>query len=130
MGQPAAKKGDSVIGMDTHVLLVPSPAGPVPTPTPMPFVGALDGALSTTTFVQGQCAATASSTASNAPAHLPTAGPFQRPPSNKATIDGGSATVFIGGKPAARSGDAAVTCNDPSDAAKGTIVARGTVFVG
>ncbi len=130
MGQPAAKKGDRVAGTDTHILMVPSPAGPVPTPTPMPFGGALDGALSSTVLVGGQPAATSGSTASNVPAHAPTAGPFQRPPSNKATVACGSGTVFIDGKAAARSGDGAVTCNDPQDAANGTIVACGAVLMG
>ena len=29
MGRPAAKQGDEVVGSDVHVLMVPSPAGPV-----------------------------------------------------------------------------------------------------
>jgi len=38
-GKPAAKQGDLVVGIDTHIVMVPSPAGPVPTATPMPFSG-------------------------------------------------------------------------------------------
>jgi hypothetical protein len=45
MGQPAAKQGDEVVAVDTHVVMIPSPAGPVPTPMPMPFAGKLDGGL-------------------------------------------------------------------------------------
>jgi len=30
-GKPAAKQGDRIVGIDTHVLMVPSPGGPVPT---------------------------------------------------------------------------------------------------
>src|SRR5688500_10148156 len=30
---------DPVLGVDIHIVLVPTPAGPVPTPVPMPFVG-------------------------------------------------------------------------------------------
>ncbi len=30
---------DPVIGLDIHIVLVPTPAGPVPTPLPFPFVG-------------------------------------------------------------------------------------------
>ena len=130
MGQPAAKQGDKVLGIDTHVLMVPSPAGPVPTPTPMPFSGQLDGALSTDVMIDEKAAAVKGSTASNAPAHVPAAGPFQKSPSNKGTVNAGSATVLINGKPAARCGDAALTCNDPGDAPNGTVVATGTVLVG
>jgi uncharacterized Zn-binding protein involved in type VI secretion len=127
---PAAKQGDKVVGVDTHVLMVPSPGGPVPTPTPMPFAGELDGALSADVMVDDLAAATVGSTATNTPAHVPAAGPFQTPPSNEGTVNAGSATVLINGKPAARAGDTAVTCNDPADAPNGTIVASGTVLVG
>lgn len=130
MTKPAAKQGDRVIAVDTHILMVPSPAGPVPTPTPMPFAGQLDGALSADVLVDNLPAAVDGSTASNTPGHVPAAGPFQKPPSNKGTVRAGSATILINGKPAARCGDTAVTCNDPGDAPNGTLVAAGTVLVG
>jgi uncharacterized Zn-binding protein involved in type VI secretion len=130
MAQPAAKQGDTITATDTHILLVPSPGGPVPTPTPMPYSGMLDGALSSDVYVEDMAAATRDSTATNTPSHLPTAGPFQTPPSNKATVQTGSATVFINDKEAARNGDPAMTCNDPADAPIGTVVAAGTVLVG
>ncbi len=130
MPASAAKQGDKIVGVDTHVLMVPSPAGPVPTPTPMPFSGTIDTSCSTDVLIEAMPAAVQGSTASNAPAHFPTVGPFQTPPSNKGTITAGSSSVFINGKPAARSGDAALTCNDPSDLPNGTIVATGSVLVG
>jgi uncharacterized Zn-binding protein involved in type VI secretion len=130
MGQPAAKQGDRIVGMDVHVLLLPSPGGPVPAPTPMPFSGELDGALSRDVVIDGRAAAVKGSTANNSPPHVPVAGPFQKQPSNKGTIHTGSATVLIDDKPAARCGDAALTCNDPSDAPNGKVVATGTVLVG
>jgi uncharacterized Zn-binding protein involved in type VI secretion len=75
-------------------------------------------------------AATADSTATNIPAHIPQGGPFQKPPANKGTIKMGSTTVKINGKMAARNGDMAETCNDPADLPVGTVVAVGTVFIG
>ena len=42
----------------------------------------------------------------------------------------GSATVKINGKPAARNGDKALTCNDPADLAAGTVIAVGSVLIG
>jgi uncharacterized Zn-binding protein involved in type VI secretion len=130
MTQPAAKQGDEVVAVDTHVVMIPSPAGPVPTPVPMPFSGRLDGGLSADVLLDGKPAAVKGSTASNTPAHVPAGGPFQKPPSNKGTVNAGSGLVLINGQPAARSGDTALTCNDPSDAPNGTIIAAGTVLVG
>jgi uncharacterized Zn-binding protein involved in type VI secretion len=130
MGQPAAKQGDQVMATDTHIIMIPSPGGPVPTPLPHPFVGMLDGALSSNVNIEGKPAAVQGSTASNTPSHIPQGGPFQKPPTNKATVQLGSSTVFINGKAAARNGDKAMTCNDPADMPAGTVVAVGKVFIG
>jgi uncharacterized Zn-binding protein involved in type VI secretion len=130
MGQPAAKQGDKIVATDIHILMVPTPGGPVPTPTPSPFSGTLTTGLSTDVFVEGKPAATVNSEAINMPPHIPTAGPFQKPPLNKGKILVGSTGVFINGKPAARQGDMAMTCNDPTDMPIGQVVAVGTVFIG
>jgi len=132
MGQPAAKKGDQVVAVDTHIVMVPSGTGPVPMPLPHPFTGVINGALSSDVNVLGQPAATVDSTAENTPAHIatPPGTSFQKPPANKATIKMGSATVKINGKMAARNGDVAETCNDPSDLPAGTVIAVGTVMIG
>ena len=130
MGQPAAKKNDQIMATDIHIVMIPSPGGPVPTPLPSPFMGMIDGGLSSDVNVQGQPAAVKGSTATNQPSHIPAGGPFQKPPSNQATIQMGSATVNINGKPAARNGDTAMTCNDPSDLPAGTVMAVGTVNIG
>jgi len=131
MGLPAAKQGDTVVGVDTHIFLIPAAAGaPVPTPLPSPFNGILQLNLSTNVLIMGMPAATVGSTAVNMPPHLPQGGPFQRPPSNQGEIISGSATVMINGKPAARAGDPARTCNDPVDLPVGSVVAAGTVLIG
>jgi uncharacterized Zn-binding protein involved in type VI secretion len=132
MGQPAAKQGDKVQGIDTHIVLVPSPGGPVPTPLPHPFSGILNGGLSSDVKVMGMPAATVGSTADNTPPHTPTppGTSFQSPPANKGTVKMGSATVKINGKAAARNGDVADTCNDPADLPAGTVSASGTVTIG
>jgi uncharacterized Zn-binding protein involved in type VI secretion len=130
MSLPAAKQGDKVLATDIHIQMIPSPGGPVPTPLPSPFVGTIDGELSSDVFIEGKAAAVVGSTATNAPAHIPTAGPFQKPPADKATIQQGSTTVFINGKAAARLGDPATTCNDPADLPAGSVLATGMVFIG
>lgn len=130
MGQPAAKMGDSVTATDIHIVLVPSPGGPVPTPTPLPFVGKVASECSQTVFISGQPAAVVGSMAANEPPHVPPAGTFQVPPTNQATIISGSETVMIDGKPAARNGDTALTCNDPDPLPNGKVVAVSTIFIG
>jgi uncharacterized Zn-binding protein involved in type VI secretion len=130
MGQPAAKQGDQIVGVDTHIIMIPSPGGPVPTPLPHPFSGIIDGSLSNDVKIMGMPAATLNSTATNTPPHIPQGGPFQVPPSNRGQIILGSATVLINGKGAARNGDTANTCNDPADMPVGTVVAVGTVLIG
>jgi uncharacterized Zn-binding protein involved in type VI secretion len=130
MGQPAAKQGDQVMATDIHIVMIPSPGGPIPTPLPHPFAGMLDGSLATDVLIDGKPAAVQGSTATNTPSHVPQGGPFQAPPSNRATIQMGSATVTIGGKAAARNGDIALTCNDPADLPAGTVVAVSQVTIG
>ena len=130
MGQPGAKQGDQIIAVDIHIVMIPSPGGPVPTPLPHPFTGMLAGGLSANVKIMGMPAATMGSTADNLPPHIPQGGPFQKPPTNKATIIIGSPTVMINGKPAARNGDTALTCNDPVDVPVGKVIAVGTVMIG
>ena len=125
---PAAKQGDKVTAVDIHLIQPPGPSSPVP--VPHPFNGIIDGSLSSDVKIQSMPAATLNSTATNTPPHIPQGGTFVKPPSNRATITKGSATVFINKKPAARSGDTALTCNDPVDAPVGTVVAVGTVNIG
>jgi uncharacterized Zn-binding protein involved in type VI secretion len=128
MGKPAAKKGDHVTATDTHMIQPPGTAPPVP--TPHSFDGVIDGALSSDVKIMGKPAATKDSTATNTPEHSPIGGSFVSPPSNKGKISEGSSTVKINGKAAARSGDAAITCNDPTDAPVGKVEASGTVNIG
>lgn len=125
---PAAKQGDQVVAVDIHLIQPPGTSPPVP--TPHPYNGLIDGSLSSNVKIMGMPAATVNSTATNTPPHIPIGGTFVNPPSNKATIIKGSATVMINNKAAARAGDTAQTCNDPVDAPVGTVVAVGTVNIG
>lgn len=133
MGLPAANAASLVTATDVHIVLVPSPGGPVPTPLPHAFVGAMDSGLAGAVNVMGQPAATAGTGASNRPPHLPTPPgvSFQSPPSDTASILLGSATVRVAGAAAARHGDVATTCNDPADLPAGSVVVpASTVTIG
>jgi uncharacterized Zn-binding protein involved in type VI secretion len=134
MGMPAAKQGDQIVATDIHIVMVPPPAPgpPIPTPLPHPFTGIVNGGLSPDVKVMGLPAACVGSTADNVPPHVPTPPgvAFQKPPTNVGTIQLGSSTVLINGRMAARAGDVALTCNDPSDLPVGSVVAAGTVMIG
>ena len=99
-------------------------------PVPMPFSGALSESLSPDAFIENMPAAVTGSVARNLPPHVPTGGPFENPPANKATIAMGSQTVFINDRSVAMLGSTATTCNDPVDAPNGNVIAVSTVLVG
>jgi uncharacterized Zn-binding protein involved in type VI secretion len=128
MGQPAARQGDRIVALDTHLIQPPGPTSPVT--VPHPFSGLIDGNVSTDVTIGGAAAAMVDSTATNTPPHIPIGGTFVVPPSNRGTITTGSASVTINGRAAARAGDTARTCNDPVDMPVGTVVAVGTVLIG
>ena len=128
MGNPAAKQGDNIVAVDMHQIQPPTPASPVM--IPLPFSGMIDDGLCQSVNIMGKPAATVDSTATNMPPHIPAGGTFITPPDNKATIAQGSASVNIGGKPAARAGDKADTCNDDGQPQSGTVIAAGSVFIG
>ncbi len=132
MGQPAAKHGDRAVGMDTHVVMVPSPSGQVPTPLPHPFAGVIDTRLSPDVCIEKRAAATAGSIATNTPPHLPTPPgiAFQVPPANRGPVSGGSTSVRINGRRAARAGDAVDSCDDLGVPGNSRIVAVSTVRIG
>ncbi len=71
MGQPAAKQGDQIMAVDIHVVMIPSPGGPVPTPLPRPISGMINGGLSLNVNIMGTPAATQGSSADNVPPHIP-----------------------------------------------------------
>ena len=128
MGLPAAKQGDQIVATDFHIVIPPLPATPIL--VPLPFTGVIDKRLSPDVNIMGRPAAVQGTTATNSPIHIPPAGAFQTPPHNQGEILTGSPTVFINGKPVARSTDTAKTCNDPFDLPVGQVIASATVFIG
>jgi uncharacterized Zn-binding protein involved in type VI secretion len=131
--QPAAARDDQVVGIDIHVVLVPSPTGTVPTPLPHPFSGKLTDELTDDVRIEDRPAATVGSVAPNKPKHVPTppGTSFQRQPSNRGTVSDGSGSVLIGNRKAARLGDPVRTCNDPTDTDAAKIVSGSTkVLIG
>lgn len=130
MGQPAARQNDPVQATDIHIIMVPSPGGPVPTPTPHPFSGQLLEGLSTDVLIDGLAAATQGSVAHNIPPHIPQGGSFQVPPTNRGTVQMGSPTVLVNGKAAARANDQVLTCFDVPGAPGLIVSGSPTVMIG
>lgn len=132
MGQPAARDGDKMIGMDTHVVLAPAGASEVPTPGLCVFRGTIGGSLSPDVFIGGKQAAVVGSTAPIE--HTPPPGTrFEKPlAKNQGIIRSGSATVRINGKRAARAGPTMLACDDTGLSDLGTVAATGmdTVKIG
>lgn len=113
MLRSAARMGDTIVNAaDIHVVLVPSPGGPVPTPQPFPFDGKIAAKVSADVRINRRPAATLGSMATNVPPHIPASGTFQVPPTNLGRVIMGSARVRINGKAAARAGDFCETCHD------------------
>jgi RHS repeat-associated protein len=122
----AAKFFDVVLGVDLHMVMVPTPAGPVPTPLPHPFtgivfdpVGAAVGAVmgGGAVLVNGLPAANTGTAVKAVIKHIPTPpGVSFAPndiPGNEGTLVTGSKTVSFGGASAARFGSMVSSCNFP-----------------
>src|SRR5215831_17183166 len=127
MGQPAAKKGDTIRGMDLHLLQFPNGAQ---TMVPFVFQSIISDKVSTNVRILGAPAAMKGSTRKNTPEHklaLPPGADFVIQPNNQGTIANGSTTVRINGKPAARNSDTADTCHD-APGAPALVVATGSVL--
>ncbi len=128
--RPLAHEGDMVVGIDIHIVDIPSPGGPVPTPLPHPFKGKLDRELASSVQVEDKAAALVDSLATNDPKHVPQGGDFKKKPKDEAKVKTGAATVLIEDRQAARAGDTCWTCSDPMDLPTGVVIASGAVVIG
>ncbi|MSP17815.1 MAG: hypothetical protein EXR73_14625, partial [Myxococcales bacterium] len=124
---------DPVIGLDLHIVMVPSPAGPIPTPIPMPFVGIVFDPMGLVTgaaigmlmgggpglvLVNGLPATNCGTevTCKITMPHIPAPGvSFMPPPmpANDAELYFGSYNISLGGSFGVRLGDIALSCSDP-----------------
>ncbi|MCP4134983.1 MAG: hypothetical protein GY754_28675, partial [bacterium] len=66
-----AAKDDQVVGVDTHIEMVPAGPSLVPTPIPNPYMGKLADKLSTDVEVKGKPAAVKGSKSKATPGHIP-----------------------------------------------------------
>ena len=117
-GPPALKHLDLVMGLDTHIILIPTPAGPIPTPIPHPHIGFLFDPLDyvpmmgATVKVNGLPRAVAGTPGQALPPHIPMGGPFAKPPTNESEMFMGSKTVHADGEPLSYAGLPVLSCQD------------------
>jgi uncharacterized Zn-binding protein involved in type VI secretion len=113
----AGKHLDTVIGIDTHIVAIPTPVGaPIPTPMPNPYVGIvmepLDYApvVGATVLINGLPRAQAGTGSIQITPHLPLGGPLVPPPTGEGEVFMGSMTVAIDGDAQSFLGMPVLTC--------------------
>lgn len=114
MAEAAAKQGDSIVSDGTSQVWVQPPAPVNPIAVPFSYGGSVDSNLASDVLIMGKQAAVVGSTATNdmPPDQQPAVTAVGRVLSavdNTSTISGGSSSVLIHGKSAARNGDKAKT---------------------
>jgi uncharacterized Zn-binding protein involved in type VI secretion len=129
MGSQAIVQGDRITG-SCVIHQIPNPATGAPQPSPpLPFSAPLTQGLATRTKIGGRYAAVVASSGNNTPPHttvLHVSDPFAIPTQQVGRVLGGSATVFIEGKPAATASSNVLCCAEP-----GSLVPTITdVFIG
>jgi RHS repeat-associated protein len=111
------KHMDPLLGVDVHIILIPTPAGPVPTPIPHPHVGMIMDpfdyipVVGSTLYVNNMIKASAGTAGLLIPpSHIPMGGPFAPPPGNESEMFMGSATVDAEGDPFSFLGCPVISC--------------------
>src|SRR5919106_538849 len=129
MPGPAAVQGDQVVATcSMHTIPNPATGAPQPGP-PMPFAAPITVGTVPTVLIHGRPAVVLGASGFNASVHpgLHPSDPFMLPTQQKAQVTGGSATVLIGGKPAASTGAPCVVCFGVPGTLTGTAA---TVLIG
>ena len=128
-GKQIAVEGDKVMGIDTHIMVVPAGMSTANVPLPHPFIGKLKDKLSKDVKIKDKKCATKDSVAKHDDSmhmQLPGTIKFQKNPKKEGKVTGGtSRKVKINGKEAAVIGSQVSTCNDMGMQNNSTIIAMG-----
>lgn len=129
MGTPAAVMGDQITAQ-CAIHLMPNPATGAPQPSPpLPFSAPLLQQTVSTVLISGKPAAVQGSSGMCTPPHvgLHPSDPYMVPTAQLGQVVVGSATVLIGGSPAASQASTCTVCGS----LPGTLMASGsTVLIG
>jgi uncharacterized Zn-binding protein involved in type VI secretion len=115
MGAPGIVMGDRITGQcPNHFIPNPATGAPQPSP-PLPFSAPLLQGLVNTVMIGGKAAAVVGTSGMCTPPHvgLHPSDPFLAPPAQLGQVTSGSATVMIGGQPAATAQSACTCCAVP-----------------
>jgi hypothetical protein len=99
----AAKHFDPIIGVDIHIVMIPTPGPPVPTPLPSPYVGIVFDPMDylpkfgATVFINGLPRAQAGTGGKQLSVHVPVGGTFAPMPTGESEVFMGSSTVAVDG---------------------------------
>ena len=128
-GKQMAAQDDRVMGMDVHIMVVPSGPSTTTAPLPHPFIGKLNDGLSDDVSIGDKKAAVwGSKSKYDDPTHMQLPGTikFQNNPKKEGEVTGGtSPSVKIDGKEAAVIGSLVSTCNDIGARNNSTVIAAG-----
>ena len=128
-GKQMAAQDDRVMGMDVHIMVIPSGPSTTTSPLPHPFIGKLNDGLSDDVSIGDKKAAVKGSKAKHDDSthmQLPGTIKFQNNPKKEGEITGGtSPSVKIDGKEAAVIGSLVSTCNDIGAQNNSTVIAAG-----
>ena len=128
-GKQMAAQDDRVMGMDVHIMVVPSGPSTTTAPLPHPFIGKLNDGLSDDVSIGDKKAAVwGSKSKHDDPTHMQLPGTikFQNNPKKEGEVTGGtSPSVKIDGKEAAVIGSLVSTCNDIGARNNSTVIAAG-----
>ena len=128
-GKQIAVEGDKVMGMDTHIMVVPAGNTTTTVPLPHPFIGKLKDKLAKDVTIKDKKCAVKDSVAKHDDSmhmQLPGTIKFQNNPKKEGKVTGGtSSKVKIEGKEAAVIGSQVTTCNDMGMQNNSTIIAMG-----
>ena len=128
-GKQMAAQDDRVMGMDVHIMVIPSGPSTTTVPLPHPFIGKLDDGFSDDVSIGDKKAALKGSKAKHDDSmhmQLPGTIKFQNNPKKEGEVTGGtSSTVKIDGNEAAVIGSLVTTCNDIGARNNSTVIAAG-----
>ena len=128
-GKQIAVEDDKVMGMDTHIMVVPAGNSTANVPLPHPFIGKLKDKLAKDVTIKDKKCAMKDSVAKHDDSthiQLPGTIKFQKNPKKEGKVTGGtSSKVKIEGKEAAVIGSQVSTCNDMGMQNNSTIIAMG-----
>ncbi|MCQ2584697.1 MAG: phage baseplate assembly protein V [Treponema sp.] len=128
-GKQIATEDDKVMGLDTHMMVIPAGMSTATVPLPHPFIGKINDKVSKDVKIKDKGVAVKGSKAKHDDSmhmQLPGTIKFQNNPKKEGEVTGGTGSkVKVNGKEVAVIGSQVTTCNDMGMQNNSTIIAVG-----